>query len=100
MIGNYWTPAEIQALKDLRAAGYRFSMIGRLLKRTRNSCIGQATRQRIGKPERERSWQEDFSDALAETGSIDKAAKAVGIAVDKGHSRFRQICKELGWQSR
>jgi len=97
--GQFWTEAETQALKDLRAAGNSFAVIARFLKRTRNACIGHANRLRLNAPDRLITKEEHFSDVLAETGSIQQAGRAIGYDLDKSMSRFRKVCKELGWQA-
>jgi hypothetical protein len=40
-----------------------------------------------------------FADVLAETGSIEEAARAVRVTVDVGRALFERICRALGPQA-
>lgn len=39
---------------------------------------------------------EAFADALAEHGSIARAARSAGMTLEEGKAEFRRICKSLG----
>lgn len=100
MNANFWTESERQSLRDLRAQGHTFRVIGKMIGRPRNSCIGQARRLGIPTPTVAITRQDHFDDVLADTGSVQKASLAAGYSLDDGMSRFYKVCRELGRQAR
>lgn len=60
--------------------------------------VWSAQRRKSG-PDVDRAKLDAFAEALAETGTVAAASKAIGICHQRGSQLLARIKRELGWQA-
>jgi len=109
---TFWTEDQDAILRAKLADGKTFEQIGRVIGRTKNSCVGRADRLGIKSPKRShvarkrkpgpvpcRDKVNAFAEALSELGTIAAAAASLGLSHQRGSQLMAQVRADLGWQA-
>jgi len=87
-----WSKLEEDRVRELWLAGYTGAEIAGLTGMSRDRVLSKVRRMRLTRALR-------FADEVATWGSVEIAARAVGVSVGRGRAMFRAMCRELGWQA-
>lgn len=87
-----WTARDEARVRALWEAGWTGEQIARDLGLSRDQVLSKLRRMALGRALR-------FADEVATYGCVEKAARAVGVSVERGRVMFSSMCRELGWQA-
>lgn len=87
-----WTADDEALVRSLWLQGYTGEQIARATNMSRDRVLSKVRRMGLVRALR-------FADEVALYGSVERAAIAVGVSVERGRRMFEGMCKGLGGQA-
>lgn len=87
-----WTEPQEAKLRQLWLAGWTGEQIAGEMNMSRDRVLSKVRRLRLGRALR-------FADEVATWGSVEIAARAVGVSVERGRKIMGRMVRGLGWQA-
>lgn len=87
-----WSIDDEKTVRDLWLAGYTGQEIAGLTGMSRDRVLSKVRRMRLTRALR-------FADEVAAYGCVERAARAVGVSVERGRVMFERMRAQLGRQA-